>query len=83
MIIDLFLLVIQGILNIILAPLTVINITIDFISSIPIITEFLQVAAYLLPLDNLLPLILLLIALFSFRIVVALIRTVWDLIPFV
>ena len=36
MIVDMILLVLQGILNILLAPLTVLNIGIDFISSIPI-----------------------------------------------
>lgn len=83
MIIDLFLLVIQGVLSILLLPLTVVNIAIDFIASIPVITEFLQVIAYVLPWNNLLPLIGIIVALFVFRIGVSLVRTVIDVIPFV
>ena len=79
MIIDLILLVLQGVLNIILAPLTVLNITIDFISSIPVITSFIQFVAYVLPWDNLMPLIDLLIAIFTFRIALTLIRTILSI----
>lgn len=83
MIIDMFLLVLQGVLNILLLPLTVINIGIDFIASIPVIGEFLQVIAYILPWSNLLPLIGLIVGLFGFRIAVSLVRTGLDVIPFI
>lgn len=82
MIIDLFLLVLQGVLNILLAPLTVINIGVDFIASIPVISEFLGVIAYVLPWTNLLPLIAIIVAIFVFRIAIALIRGVKAIIPF-
>lgn len=81
MIVDSILLLIEGLVNILLAPLSVINIGIDFISSIPIIVSFLNVVVYVLPWDNLLPLFVLLIGLFSFRIVVALIRFIKSFIP--
>lgn len=79
MILDLILLVLQGVLNIILAPLTVLNIGIDFISSIPVVTSFLQLIAYVLPWSNLMPLIILLIAIFTFRIGLTLIRTILSI----
>ena len=82
MIVDLFLLVLQGVLNIILLPLTVINISVDFASSIPVITQFLQVVAYVLPWSNLLPLITLVVALGFFRIAIALVKVINEIIPF-
>lgn len=82
MIIDAILLLFQGILNVLLLPLTVINITVDFLSSIPVVTEFLQVAAYMIPWTNILPLILLVIALFIFRTTLALVKAIWKFIPF-
>ena len=82
MIIDLLLLVLQGALSIILLPLSAVNIAVDFVSSIPVVASFLQVVAYILPWSNLLPLIIILFAIFMFRIGVALIKTVWQLIPF-
>jgi len=75
------LLVLQGVLEILLLPLTAINIGVDFIASIPVITEFLQIIAYVLPWSNLLPLIILTVALFGFRIVIALVKTIWDVLP--
>ncbi|MCI8617513.1 MAG: hypothetical protein HFJ60_04635 [Clostridia bacterium] len=83
MIVDAILLLFQGILNVLLAPLSVLNIAIDFVSSIPVITSFLQVVAYVIPWSNILPLIILSIAIISFRTVFTLIRTVWNFIPFV
>lgn len=83
MIVDLFLLVLQGVLNIILSPLTIVNIAIDFISGITVFTSFLQVIAYILPWSNILPLIVLSISLILLRIGISIVKTVWDLIPFV
>ena len=81
MITNAILLVVQGILNVLLLPLTALNITIDFIGSIPIVTQFLQVVAYILPWDNLKPLILFIIAMFIFRAVLSLIKLIWHFIP--
>lgn len=83
MIVDMFLIVIQGVLSFLLSPLNVIKISIDFLASIPITENFLRVAYYLLPLDNLIPLIILTISLFVFRLFIAGIKAVEDLIPFV
>ena len=83
MIVDMILLVLQGVLNIILLPLEAVNISVDLIASIPVISEFLQIIAYILPWANLLPLILFTVGLFVFRIAVSLVKTVLDVIPFV
>ena len=82
MIVDLFLLVLQGVLNILLLPFTVVNIAIDFASSIPVIVQFLQVVAYILPWSNILPLIGLVIAIGLFKIPVSLVKLVKEIIPF-
>lgn len=81
MITNAILLVFQGILNILLLPLSALNVAIDFISSIPIVTQFLQVIAYVLPWDNLVPLIIFTITMFTFRAVLSLIKLIWHFIP--
>ena len=82
MIVDGILLVFQGLVNLILAPLSVINIDVDLVSSIPYVTQFLQIVVYVLPWSNLMPLITLIIALSLFRIAVALVKLVVEFIPF-
>lgn len=82
MIIDGLLLLLQGALNIILMPLSAFNIAIDFLASIPIVENFLHVITYVLPWDNILPLVLLVFAIFIFRISVALIGLAKQIIPF-
>ncbi len=81
MIVNLILLLVQGILNVLLLPLTVINIAVDLVSSIPVTTEFLQVAAYMIPWSNILPLILLVTGIFIFRAGLALVKVIWKFIP--
>jgi hypothetical protein len=83
MIVDLLLLVLQGALSILLLPLTVVNIVIDFVSGITVFVSFLQVIAYILPWSNILPLIVLTIGLIGLRIGIAIVKTIWDLLPFV
>lgn len=75
------LLVCQGILNILLLPLTGLNVAIDFLGSIPVVTQFLQVVAYVLPMDNLSLLIIFIISMFTFRASIALIKFIWKFIP--
>lgn len=82
MITDGILLVFQGLINIILSPLSIINISVDFISNITPVTQFLQIVVYILPWSNLMPLITLIITLSLFRIAVALVKLVVEFIPF-
>lgn len=83
MIVDMILLLVQGILNVLLAPLSVLNIVIDLVSSLPVVTEFLQIVAYLLPWSNILPLIIIVIGMFLFRIAMAVIKAIWHFIPII
>lgn len=83
MIIDLFLLVIQGILNVLLMPLSVVNVAIDFVGTIPLVTSFVQIVCYILPWTNLLPLFSLTFALFFFRISLVIFRFLKGFIPFI
>lgn len=82
MIIDEILLVIKIFVEIILSPLTVLNIAIDFVGSIPVVMSFVQIVAYVIPWSNILPIILLIFAIFVFRIIVALINLVLKFVPF-
>lgn len=81
MIINLLLGVLQVVVNVLLAPLSVLNFGIDIISSISIVQGFIKVVAYLFPWNNLLPLISFVIGMFVFRAIVALIKTIWALLP--
>lgn len=81
MITNAILLVFQGVLNVLLTPLSVFNIGVDFVSSIPIISSFIKIIAYVLPWSKLTPLVSLTVGLFTFRITLALIRLVKGFIP--
>lgn len=81
MIVDAILLLVQGILNVLLLPLNGLNIAVDFLASIPVVREFLQIVAYLLPMDNLKPLFTIVIGIFIFRATIAIIKTIWKFIP--
>ncbi len=81
MIVNLLLLVLQGVVNVLLAPLTVINFVVDFTSSISVVQGFIKVVAYLFPWGALEPLITFVVTMFIFRAIIAFIKTVWDLIP--
>jgi len=81
MITNAILLVCQGFLQIILAPLTVLNFAIDLVSSIPVVVSFLQIVAYVIPWVNILPIIIFIIAMFGFRGILALVRLIKSFIP--
>lgn len=81
MILDLLFGILQGIVNILLAPLQVLDFVIDFASSFSIVQGFVQVVAYLFPWSNLMPLITFVIGAFIFRSIVSLIKTIWELLP--
>ena len=81
MIINGLLLVVQAFLNILLAPLSVVNIAVDFLLGIDIVVNFVQVVAYIVPFNNLVPLFRLTFALFGFRIAIAILRFIKSLIP--
>ena len=81
MIINGFLLILQGIVNILLLPLVPLNWAITTGFSIGIISDFINIVAFVLPWSNLVPIIVFIIAMFAFRAIIALIKTIWQLLP--
>lgn len=81
MITDLILSLSQSTLNIFFLPLAVVDVAIDIVSSLPVVAQFLQVVAYIVPWTNLIPIFVITISIFSFRIVIALIKLVFTFIP--
>lgn len=83
MILDMILNVLSGLLNILLSPLQVINISIDFVTSINGVIDFIRVIAYLLPWNALLPLFAVVFIILNFKTIISIIMAVWKLLPFV
>lgn len=72
-----------GAVNILLSPLTIINISLDLVDSIPVVMNFLKLGIYILPWDNLVPLLAITAGVGLFRLVIAIVKTIMNLIPFV
>lgn len=72
-----------GVVNLLLLPLEGINFVIDLVASIPVVTNFITCICYVLPWTNLIPIVIIIFALILFKSFIALIRTIWDIIPFV
>ncbi len=83
MITNAILIVILDILKVLLLPLSALNVAIDFVGSIPVISQFLQVVAYVLPWDNFFPLFAFIFAMFIFRGGLSLIKFIWHFIPII
>lgn len=83
MIINGLLYVISLVLDVLLSPLEVIEITVDFLGSIPFLTQFFEIIAYILPWNNLIPLFVIVISVIGFKIIISLVKTLWDVLPFV
>ena len=70
-----------AIINVLLAPLEVINIAIDFVSSIPVVVNFLSFVWYIIPWSNLTPIVVAVIAILTFKATIALIKLTIHFIP--
>lgn len=79
MIVDGILFVLKGVIDILLLPIQALNIGVDFAFSFPTVRSFLSVVFYILPLNKITPLIVLIIAIFGFRIAISVIKTVFSL----
>ncbi len=79
MILDGILVVFKSVIDILLLPIQALNIGIDFAFSFPVVKSFLSVVFYILPLSKITPLIVLIIAIFSFRIAISFIKTIFSL----
>lgn len=80
MIINAILFIIKNIVSLLLAPLEIINIIVDFLASMPVILQFFQIIAYIIPWTNLIPLFLIMFSITGFRITVSFVKTLWNLI---
>lgn len=75
--------IIEGVLNVILFPLDVINFSVNWFLGIDWVRDAVSVVSYVLPWENILPLFIGIVAIFGFRIVIAIIKTIWELLPVV
>ena len=80
MVVEGILTVVFGVINTLLMPLNIINFVVDN-TVFTTILEFINMALYLIPFRQLMPIFTFFVALMMFRIVVAFIKTIWDLLP--
>lgn len=80
MVVEGLLSVVFGFINILLLPLSVIDIGLDILTLEPVI-QFFNMAMYLIPFKDLMPIFMFFVSMMSFRIIVSLIKTIWDLLP--
>ena len=81
MIIDLFLGIIQVVVNVLLAPLSAFSFGLDIVTKIPVVMGFIKVISFIFPWSQITPIITIIVAIFAFRAIVALIKTIWELLP--
>ena len=81
MITDAILSFLTSISSSILSPLFIIDVAVDLVTSIPIVTKFILFVVYVIPWSNLLPLLLIIISLLGFRIIIAIVRFIRFLLP--
>lgn len=82
MIFEALLNVVFGVVNAILTPVSVIGWGFDLALCSPL-GDILKVIYYVLPIGKLSPIITFIISMFVFRAVIALIKTIWAVLPFV
>ncbi len=80
MIIDGILTIVFGLIDFLLTPLGAIHFNFD-ISSITYVLQYFKMALYIIPFAQLSPILVFFIAMMGFRIVVSMIKTIWDLLP--
>ncbi len=81
MITDIILDFVFGFVNTLLSPIAIVwNLP---SSGIEYLTSVLTTVSYFIPISGLMPMILFQIALMTFRVIITLIKTLWDLLPLV
>lgn len=80
MVVEGILSVVFGIINILLMPLNVVNLVVNSLTFKPI-SQFINMALYLIPFKELMPIFIFFVSIMMFRIAVAIIKTIWDLLP--
>jgi len=82
MIVESLLSVVFGLINFILLPLQIVDFALDLVALEPVI-QFINMALYLIPFRELMPIFIFFMSMMTFRVVVSLIKTIWDLLPIV
>lgn len=81
MIIDVLINILFGIVNTILTPLGTLGELVTHSEMFLPIVDILKIIFYVLPMPLLLPLVMITCALMSFRIAIALLKTLWGILP--
>lgn len=79
MILDSILTVLSSLFSILLSPLELVNMSVDLVSSIPVVTNFITTIVYIFPWSNILPIIIVSIAILNFKNGISLVTAIWDL----
>lgn len=66
----------------VLSPLMIVDVAVDLVTSIPVVTKFIMFVSYVIPWSNLVPLLVIVISLLGLRIIIALVKFVLGLLPF-
>lgn len=80
MIVDSIVNFVFSIVNIILTPLDLINSVFVFNDASPIF-QWLRMAMYLIPIPQLMPIVIFISLTIQLRVAIALLRTIWDILP--
>ena len=80
MIVEGLLTVVFGLVNTLLMPLNVVNFVVDSSIFTPIL-EFINMALYMIPFAELMPIFMFFVGMMFFRIIVSVIKTIWNLLP--
>lgn len=65
-----------------LAPLGVVDIAVDIVTSIPVVSKFVMFVVYVIPWSNLVPLFVIIFAIMGIRVGIAVIKFILGLLPF-
>lgn len=82
MITDSLLNVVFGIVNFILSPVSLVEWGFDLFYLSPL-HDILRIIYFVIPIDKIFPIIVFIISMFIFRAIIALIKTIWDILPIV
>lgn len=82
MIIEALLNIIFSVINLLLTPFDGLNIILgsDIFNTV---LEYLSVANYVLPIENFIPIIVFVISTMLLRIIITVLKTLWDILPFI
>lgn len=83
MIVEGILFVLGSFCGVLLSPLNLIPLSFDLVESMPIVMDFLKLIIYVLPWQNLIPLIGVVFAVGLFKLIVAILTTIKGVIPMI